>query len=736
MTTILFRGCSKSIFTYKRAGDIRAIHQIIFGIAIILGASQILQAQDEFPKQAGLHSQRGIDLIPEPQIVSSSGGDFLVNSSTVIYADPKLQDLFPVASLKEGLEEMLQFQVKKTDSRSAVNGITLKLVPESNLREVPPGNAKKEGYCLEVTPRQITIEAAYPAGLFYGVQTLLQMVKQGGGHVQGLRIVDWPDMEFRAIHVDLWYHLDRPWYYEFLFRQLAHYKINTAVFEFEDKFQFTRHPVLSAPNAMTQEQVRQLVQLAKRYYIEIVPLIQTLGHSSFIAKHAEFSDLREIPMSNYELCPLKKGTFPLIQDIFDEIMEAVQPTKYVHIGGDEAYEMGKGQECRVKWGDKAAAESYKLWLNFVCDYLKKQGKTAIVWDDMFLRHFSEADMTQLPDNLIYMRWSYRTGKFDEKDRKILNLGYPVWIATAAQTMTPIFPDQKLRVYNNANFIPSAAALGVKGVLNTAWEDEAVHPETYWIGFVCSAEYSWSSKKPATEEFMSKFFPLFYGRNQQELDKAYNILSEKGFIRAENSWTEEFAALDLPPLPDSEFRVDSEWTVKHSKLVAKAKEMRPRYAEAVEISTKNLAGDTKNKYNLEVLLLCSKTVLHFTDLILSINEINENLLAADAEHRKGEDQAAINRYQRIGRIIEDLHYDKSVLFDETVRIWEKSTFPKDFRDIPGGREKFVHEVDLANYYGNKTMDLNYIFEIEEQLGLFAYQQKLYRLTASILSGHNR
>ena len=111
------------------------------------------------------------------------------------------------------------------------------------------------------------------------------------------------------------------------------------------------------------------------------------------------------------------------------------------------------------------------------------------------------------------------------------------------------------------------------------------------------------------------------------------------------------------------------------------------------------------------------MLHFTDLILRVSEINDNLLAADADHRKGDDQAAINRYQRIGRIIDDLRYEKSMLFDETVRVWEKSTFPKDFRHVPGGREKFVHQIDRDFYYGNKTMDLSYIFEIEEQLGLF-------------------
>jgi hypothetical protein len=421
--------------------------------------------------------------------------------------------------------------------------------------------------------------------------------------------------------------------------------------------------------------------------------------------------------------------------MLDEVLEVVQPAKYFHIGGDEARELGMGAECREKWGDKAAVESFKLWLNFVCEYLKKRGKTAIVWDDMFLRHFSQADLARLPDNLIYMRWDYDTGEFLSRDRKILDLGYPVWVATASQTMTPVFPDQRLRVYNNANFIPNAAALGIKGVLNTAWEDAGVHPETYWIGFVCSAEYAWSSRKPGIEEFLGKFFPLFYGRNQQDLGKAYSTLSEKGFIRAESSWTKEFEALDLPPLPDTAFRVDSGWAGKHSRLVAQAGEMRPRYAEAVEIITRNLAGGGKNKYNLEVLLLCARTMLHFTDLILRISEINDNLLAADADHRKDDNQAAITRYQRIGRIIDDVRYEKSVLFDETVRVWEKSTFPKDFRHIPGGREKFVHQIDRDFYYGNKTTDLSYIFEVEEQLGLFAYQQKLYRVAVDILRGKN-
>jgi hexosaminidase len=690
-------------------------------------------ADDELPKEPGLQDRYGLAIIPEPQIVSVTEADFHLDANTAVFVAPEVQDSSPVESLVDGVAQTTGIRLSRTSSQPDANAIILGFVPEAQLTKVPTGNARAEAYILDVTKRAVTIQAATSKGLFYGAQTFLQLLAQGKGHVRGLRITDWPDMEFRAIHVDLWYHLDRPWYYEHLFRQLAHYKINTVVFEFEDKFQYTRHPVLSAPGALAHDQVKELVQTAKKYYIDVVPLVQTLGHVSFIAKHQEFSHLREVAKSNWQLCPLKQGTFDLVRDLLDEMLEVVQPAKYFHVGGDEARELGMGPECRAKWGDKAPVESYKLWLNFVCEHLKKHGKTAIVWDDMFLRHFNAADMARLPNNLIYMRWDYDTGRFLDRDKLILKLGYPVWIATSAQTMTPIFPDQRLRVFNNANFIPDAVSLGIRGVLNTAWEDEGIHPETYWIGFVCSAEYSWSGRKPTTREFYAKFFPLFYGPDHPGIAEAYDILSEKGFIREESGWTKDFGALVLPPLPDVDLRVDPSWREKYSSLVALANERRPRYERAIQVIKENLGGNPKNQYNLEVLLLCARTMLHFSDLVLRIDEINQNLLAAMSDHQKGDDQGAISRYQRIGRIIDDLRFEESLLLHDTMRVWEKSTYPKDFRHIPGGRQRFVHQIDRDFYYGNKTMDLTYIFDVEEKLGLFAWQQKLYKVIVKNLRG---
>ncbi len=185
------------------------IRNVVLTIALLAGAAPVQTAQREAPKQPGLHSLYGIDVIPEPQVVRTGDGEFVIDSATLVYADPQLRDPSPADSLQEGLAQALQLRVPKTGSLRPANVVALKLVPESDLREVPDGSVRKEAYSLEVTRSQITIGATDAAGLLYGVQTLVQLAEQGRGRVRGLKIVDWPDMSFRAVHVDLWFHLDR-----------------------------------------------------------------------------------------------------------------------------------------------------------------------------------------------------------------------------------------------------------------------------------------------------------------------------------------------------------------------------------------------------------------------------------------------------------------------------------------------------------------------------------------------
>jgi hexosaminidase len=682
------------------------------------------RAAGEPVKLSGTQASHGVGIIPEPQSIRLTEERFTPGAATAIWASPSLTDRMPVESLAAGVERISRVRLGKTGRPDGANTISLRLVQPAELTAIPAAHRGEESYTLDVTSRTVEIRAVSPRGLFYGVQSLLELLNAGAGTVKGAAIADWPDMDFRSIHVDLWYHQDRPEYYDRLFEQIARYKLNAVLFEFEDKFLFTRHPTISAPGAMDAAEVKRLVRLAHKYYIDIVPLVQTFGHTTFIAKHPEFAHLREVPMSSWQLCPLKPGTYDLARDMLDEVLDATEGTRYFHIGGDEVEEIGQGKECRAKWGDKAPVESYKHWLQFASGYVKKRGRIPIVWDDMFLKHFKAEDLAGLPSGLVYVRWNYTKGTIPERERMLIKAGLPVWIATAAQNMTPIMPDQNLRVYNNAYLLQEAHSLGIHAMIDTAWEDAGAHPETYWIGFAAGAEYSWSAAKPGTAEFYDKFVRSFYGVEQHGLVEAYDILSGRGFLRDEHNWSKPFAELAMPPLPDKEFGAKPGWNERFGGLVAKAKQMRPRYQRAAGIVRENLDRNLQNGYSLEILLLAARTQLHFTDVILRLNEIDEAFRAAQSDHRRGDDSAAMNRYQRAARILEDLRAEKEALYAETVRVWEKSTFPRDYRQIPGGRERYVFYVDRELYYGNKSIDLAYIFEVEERLGLYGYELQLF------------
>jgi N-acetyl-beta-hexosaminidase len=112
-----------------------------------------------------------------------------------------------------------------------------------------------EGYILEIKNGQSTINARGQAGLFYGSQTLLQMLEDANDQqvaIPACRITDYPDIAFRAIHLDLKHHLDAGFYYYQVIDRLARIKINAIIVEFEDKLRFKKAPVVGASHAISR----------------------------------------------------------------------------------------------------------------------------------------------------------------------------------------------------------------------------------------------------------------------------------------------------------------------------------------------------------------------------------------------------------------------------------------------------------------------------------------------------
>ena len=251
-----------------------------------------------------------------------------------------------------------------------------------------PEKENEESYVIDISKKYVTVSGGGKAGLFYGVQTLIQLLEEAkweDRQLKGMLIRDWPEMKQRLVHYNYFFHLDRFEYIKESIVKLARYKINGIVFEFEDRFKYQSHPFISAPVSFTSDQVKELTLFARQYHIEIIPLVQGFGHAAYLLKHDELKHLRENPDIFQSFCPLNEGTYDLIFDMFRETIEATPGVKYFHVGADEVRVMGQCPLCKKKKEEIGDLGLYLTWLNKVHDFMKEHDRTIIFWDDMPLK---------------------------------------------------------------------------------------------------------------------------------------------------------------------------------------------------------------------------------------------------------------------------------------------------------------------------------------------------------------
>ena len=129
---------------------------------------------------------------------------------------------------------------------------------------------------------------------------------------------------------------------------------------------------------MAIEEWREISKYALARNIEISPLVQGLGHASFVLKHKKNKPLRDDPNSDWAFNPLNPKTYELQFDLYLDAIEAFPHGKYLHIGGDEVQTSGRGS-------GKSPLELNLIWLNKVTSFASKQNRIPIFWDDMPLK---------------------------------------------------------------------------------------------------------------------------------------------------------------------------------------------------------------------------------------------------------------------------------------------------------------------------------------------------------------
>src|SRR5262249_9265880 len=282
-----------------------------------------------------------------------------------------------------------------------------------------------EGYLLHVSDGRVVVSGAGSAGLFYGVQTLRQLVQPEGNRViiPAVAIKDWPTMRWRGVHDDISRGpiptLDSM---KTQVRTLAEYKINMFSLYMENVFDYKDQPLIAPKEAaITPDEVKELVAFAKKYYITILPEQQAFGHLHHVLKYDEYNDLAETP-HGHVLAPVQDKSYEFIKSMYAELVPLF-PGPLFHIGSDETFELGRGQS-KAKADQVGLGRVYLEHLQRVSQIMQPYGKRLMFWADV-AEHYPDL-LNILPREMIPVAWAYDPrASFDNMLQPFRNAGFDI-----------------------------------------------------------------------------------------------------------------------------------------------------------------------------------------------------------------------------------------------------------------------------------------------------------------------
>ena len=593
-----------------------------------------------FSCQSPTKKPGNFELLPLPQQFEIGG-----------VSDLKFEDVVNYFPLNEAVLPVLGDQLENIQAAEQQGQAQIVFSIDSQL-DLP-----EEGYTLNITAEQITINGKDKSGLFYGFKTLEQLLvdaKEQDANLPLCSITDYPLLTYRSIQLDIKHHMETKEYYYDLMDKLASYKVNGIIVELEDKLRYERQPEVGAADAWSIGEWKKLSAYASARNIEISPLVQGLGHASFILKHDTYKPLRDDPESDWAFNPLDPETYKVQFDLYLDAIEATPNGKYLHIGGDEVHTTGRNS-------GKLQLELQLIWLDKVSKFAAENGRTPIFWDDMPLKHAgvyrpmfnskltkAEVDsvwaenehkllkfLDQFPKNCIYMRWNYSNsdaignGKAMEWFRKH---GMEVMGATAGQTRWVLMPQAESNMNNIRSFALTSIDNGLKRLLLTLWDDDSPHFELYMRGIIAFAEYTWSGEKRPKEELKAAYRHREFSHkasgneyafiDQLETPVAFwkNALlkgnSRNYLIKNENAIKE--SVIDLPEMDNK-----GEWTKQNAdRLEAAEKALATCDSVAVRIAEmKKLA--VRNSYNLEVYEQVNELVRFSCNALVALKTLDQS-----------------------------------------------------------------------------------------------------------------
>lgn len=373
-------------------------------------------------------SATGQTVIPMPAICEQGEGCFKFRSSTWWYTNVAEDEAQYIGDVLQVLPTRIERSGKPLRTR-----MQFCIVTDSTRF------SSSESYYLSVTPKRILVEALSGAGLYYGAQTLVQLLTIEGT-LPVTDIKDEPRFPYRGMMLDVSRHFFSKEFVKKQIDALARYKINRLHLHLTDaagwRLEIKKYPRLTEMAAWrthakwkdwwngnrlyvsaddssdkyggyyTQEDIREIVDYAQQHYITIIPEIEMPSHSEeVLAAYPELSCVGK-PYCNADFCVGKEETFRFLQDVLDEVM-ALFPSEYIHIGGDEAGKQAwkTCPACLKRMAEEQLSdvdELQRYLINRIGAYLNAHGRKLLGWDEILQGNF-------VPGSSMVMSWRGEQG---------------------------------------------------------------------------------------------------------------------------------------------------------------------------------------------------------------------------------------------------------------------------------------------------------------------------------------
>jgi len=696
---------------------------------------------------------RGYAVLPEPQQVELREGDVRFGPA---WSLDRGAGVAPADAAAEALSDELRSRFGLP--AAAGGGTTVRL--EIRAGSVVPGQAldpDKQGiadqaYRLEIGDSGIAIQANAAPGLFYGVETLVQLLRRrdGGVYLPQCRITDWPDLHLRHIYWDDAHHLERLPELKRAVRQAAFFKINGFALKLEGHFQFRSAPALVEPFALSPAEYQELTDYGLRYHVQVIPYLDGPAHIAFILKHPEYAKYRSFPDSNYELCATNPEAVKFLSGMFQDLADANRGGKFIYFSTDEPYYVGMADnpDCREKAAAAKLGSVGKLLAQFItqiAEPLHEQGRTVVFWGEFPL---VVSDIESLPPYVV--NGEVYGPDFDPVFHK---RGIEQMIYTSTQGEERFFPDyfslpdarrlhpsraEANRVadgYRKIAFDQARQQTDLIGAVVAGWADAGLHPETFWLGYTSITAAAWRPGSRTAQESSAAFYRLFYGDGAVNMNRVYQLMSEQAQVWSD-SWEPgpssriglfgysegiynprkpvKDQTLKLPAAagPDLKASGAKFWLSDNARRLHLATDALADNDELLGLLEENLRTVEFNRYNLEVYISIAQLYRQNLEMLLGIGRMCSLVDSAQKAAAAGKAKGALESLDSALEIAKNIRQQRNIALRDAVSTWYKSWWP---RAAEANGRQFLHQLDdVKDHVPDRTVDMSYLVYRELQL----------------------